>query len=256
VEKERGCPRVVVIPQAIELAVEEGGREDVKEREGDSSIEREEKEEEEEEEGFSIHAYAGVPSDHHVLLLCASLRAVKDPLFLVPAFQEWHASHETHACTHLVIIGAVLDASIEAKVNSLQPECGVRFVLPVSQRDLHVAMRQAAAVVNCSRSEGMCAAVLESMLCGTPVLARDIPGNAALIHADHTGFLFDSPACFLKLVERITDPTQGERVAEVCAAAEEYARQAHSPSAERDAYVELLTQALPTTTNTSTQHTV
>jgi glycosyltransferase involved in cell wall biosynthesis len=237
--KEGSCPRIVVIPQAIELAVEE------------------EKEEEEKEEGaFSIHEYAGVPPNHHVLLLCASLRVVKDPLFLVPAFQQWHASHEARARTHLVIIGAVLDSAIEAKVNALQPECGVHFVLPVAQRSLHAAMRQAAAVVNSSRSEGMCAAVLEGMLCGTPVLARDIPGNAALIDDERTGFLFDSPACFLGLVERITHPAHHEAVASVCAAAMEYARQAHSPRAERDAYVELFSQVLTPSITTSPPSTV
>ena len=48
-------------------------------------------------------------------------------------------------------------------------------------------------VVNSSDSEGQCNALLEAMLAGVPVLARDNPGNSALIEHGVTGWLWHSP---------------------------------------------------------------
>jgi glycosyltransferase involved in cell wall biosynthesis len=45
-------------------------------------------------------------------------------------------------------------------------------------------------------SEGMSLALLEAMSLGAIVIARRIPGNAALISHGTTGFLFSTPAEF------------------------------------------------------------
>ena len=45
-------------------------------------------------------------------------------------------------------------------------------------------------VVNSSRSEGMSQALLEAMTLQVPVLARDIPGNRAIVQDGVTGLLF------------------------------------------------------------------
>ena len=46
-------------------------------------------------------------------------------------------------------------------------------------------MRDAAAVVNTSTSEGQSGALLEAAAVGTPIVARDIPGNRSLLDLIH-----------------------------------------------------------------------
>merc|ERR1711959_708815 len=67
--------------------------------------------------------------------------------------------------------------------------------------ELHAAMLAADAVLNTSISEGMCNSLLEAMLLGTPVIARNNLGNAALISDGVTGLLFDTPAELVKKAE-------------------------------------------------------
>ena len=58
------------------------------------------------------------------------------------------------------------------------------------------AMKEADVVVNTSVSEGMSGAILEAMGIGTPVMARNIPANNALLHKDKVGILFSTPKDF------------------------------------------------------------
>ncbi|MGH0167325.1 UNVERIFIED_CONTAM: hypothetical protein FKN15_004160 [Acipenser sinensis] len=99
-------------------------------------------------------------------------------------------------------------------------------------------MRRSFALVNSSISEGMSAAVLEAMHLGVPVLARNIPGNAAIVIHEDTGLLFSNPQEFIELSKRlIREPSLRERI--VCNA-RAYVREQHSREKERDTYQQLL----------------
>ncbi|KAM5199417.1 glycosyltransferase 1 domain-containing protein 1 isoform 4-T4 [Hipposideros larvatus] len=117
----------------------------------------------------------------HVFLLICGLRQVKDPLYLVDAFAEWHQEEPN---VYMVIIG---------------PEA----------MDLEV-----------------------------PVLARDIPGNAAVVKHEVTGLLFSDPQEFVQLAKRLVSDPALEK--EIVANGRQYVRRYHSWQAERDTYQHLV----------------
>ncbi|KAK7829273.1 hypothetical protein U0070_012744 [Myodes glareolus] len=70
---------------------------------------------------------------------------------------------------------------------------GVRLIREMCQEDLHAVVKSCFALVNSSVSEGMSAAILEAMDLEVPVLARNIPGNSAVVEHGVTGLLFTTP---------------------------------------------------------------
>ncbi|XP_054449915.1 glycosyltransferase 1 domain-containing protein 1 [Pteronotus mesoamericanus] len=178
------------------------------------------------------------PSAHdaHVFLLICGLRQVKDPLYLVDAFSEWHRQ-EPHV--YLAIVGPEVDPVFTREVKArVQSAAGVRLVPEMPQGDLHAALKSCTALVNSSVSEGMSAAILEAMELGVPVLARNIPGNAAVVRHGDTGLLFSDPQEFVQLARRLVrDPTLGR---DLGAHGQAHVRTHHSWQAERDTYQHLV----------------
>uniref|UniRef100_A0A8V0ZFW3 Glycosyltransferase 1 domain containing 1 n=1 Tax=Gallus gallus TaxID=9031 RepID=A0A8V0ZFW3_CHICK len=137
---------------------------------------------------------ADIPADTddlRVFLLICGLRRVKDPLYLVDVFSDWHRKEPS---VHLGIIGPAVDPLLTTEIKEkIKRAPGVHLLQEMPQDDLHAAMRRCFAVVNSSISEGMSAAILEAMDLNIPVLARNIPGNAAIIKHKDTGLLFSDP---------------------------------------------------------------
>ncbi|XP_028336262.1 glycosyltransferase 1 domain-containing protein 1 isoform X3 [Physeter macrocephalus] len=132
----------------------------------------------------------------HVFLLICGLREVKDPLYLVDAFSEWHREEPN---VYMVIVGPEVDPVFTREVKAkVKRTAGVRLIGEMAQEDLHAVVKNCFAVVNSSVSEGMSAAILEAMDLEVPVLARNIPGNAAVVKHGVTGLLFSSPQRPLK----------------------------------------------------------
>ncbi|XP_064337382.1 glycosyltransferase 1 domain-containing protein 1 isoform X9 [Camelus dromedarius] len=197
------------------------------------------------EAALALHLYRGgrllreinQSADHlHVFLLICGLRRVKDPLYLVDAFSEWHQEEPN---VYMVIVGPEVDPvftrEVEAKVKRSP---GVRLVGEMAQEDLHAVVKNSFAVVNSSVSEGMSAAILEAMDLEVPVLARNIPGNAAVVTHEVTGLLFSDPQEFVQLAKRLVSDPALEK--EVVANGRDYVRMYHSWQAERDTYGHLV----------------
>ncbi|CAI9594006.1 unnamed protein product, partial [Staurois parvus] len=95
----------------------------------------------------------------HIFLLICGLRRVKDPLYLVDTFAEWHKREPT---VHLAVIGPMVDPlftnEVKAKLSNLD---GVHLIEEIPQADLQAVIKKSFAVVNSSVSEGMSAAILE-----------------------------------------------------------------------------------------------
>jgi glycosyltransferase involved in cell wall biosynthesis len=167
-----------------------------------------------------------------LLLLPAGLRPVKDVLFAAEAIAAWHGRGSG---VMLRIVGPQLDAeytkAVEQALRALQPARAVAWCGVLPQRELHLAMRAAQAVLNTSHSEGMCNSILEAFAIGTPVLARRNLGNAALVAEGETGVLVDTPE---ELVDRaqllLSDPELRRKLA-----ANAQQRIARDHSAEREA---------------------
>uniref|UniRef100_H9GTY8 Glycosyl transferase family 1 domain-containing protein n=1 Tax=Anolis carolinensis TaxID=28377 RepID=H9GTY8_ANOCA len=173
---------------------------------------------------------AGIPHDGNSLcyfLLICGLRRVKDPLYLADAFAEWHREDPS---VQLIIIGP----AVSFFPSFISRADGVHLLKEIPQEDLHAAVKKCFAVVNSSISEGMSAALLEAMDLNVPVLARNIPGNAAIITHQETGLLYSNPEEFVQLSKSlISDPCLQRKIV---ARAKEYVTKHHSWEHERNAY--------------------
>ncbi|XP_071338441.1 glycosyltransferase 1 domain-containing protein 1 isoform X2 [Trachinotus anak] len=171
-----------------------------------------------------------------VFLLVCGLRRVKDPLYLVKVFSEWHSENPLNV---LVIIGPKIDPVFTVELEAVvKRTAGVFLAQERSQQELHAAMKRCFAVVNSSVSEGMSAAILEAMDLGVPVLARDIPGNAAVVQHEFTGLLYSSPQEFVHQSQRLlSDRELRERVV---SNGKRYVEEHHSLKQERETYQQLV----------------
>ncbi|XP_026572011.1 glycosyltransferase 1 domain-containing protein 1 [Pseudonaja textilis] len=182
---------------------------------------------------------AGIAQDGqslYIFLLICGVRRVKDPLYLLDVFSEWHREDSR---VHLIIVGPAADPTfakeVEEKVNKAD---GVHLLSEVPQEDLHAIMKNSFAVVNSSISEGMSAAILEAMDLNVPVLARDIPGNAAVIVHQTTGLLYSTPQEFVQQAKTLMkDPVLYK---EIVRKAHEYVLKHHSWEKERKVYQNLV----------------
>uniref|UniRef100_UPI003AACAE1C glycosyltransferase 1 domain-containing protein 1 isoform X1 n=1 Tax=Centroberyx gerrardi TaxID=166262 RepID=UPI003AACAE1C len=172
----------------------------------------------------------------HVFLLICGLRRVKDPLYLVEVFSEWHCEDPLNV---LVIIGPKIDPVFTVEVEAVAKRtAGVFLAQERSQQELHAAMKRCFAVVNSSVSEGMSAAILEAMDLGVPVVARDIPGNAAVVQHEVTGLLYSSPQEFVHQSQRLlSDRELRERVVRN---GKLYVEENHGLKQEEETYQRLL----------------
>ncbi|KFO23482.1 Glycosyltransferase 1 domain-containing protein 1 [Fukomys damarensis] len=202
----------------------------------------------------------------HVFLLVCGLRRVKDPLYLVDAFSEWH---QEESSVYMVIVGpevihvvppvlqptlrcsesdtqlwlflqaGMVDPVFTREVRArVQRALGVRLLGEMPQGDLHAALKSCSALVNSSLSEGMSAAILEAMDLEVPVLARNIPGNAAVVTHGVTGLLFADPQEFVHLAKRLVRDPMLEK--ELVANGRDYMNRWHSWEVERDTYQHLV----------------
>ncbi|XP_049722190.1 glycosyltransferase 1 domain-containing protein 1 isoform X2 [Elephas maximus indicus] len=186
---------------------------------------------------FLQHAEINQSADNlHVFLLVCGLRQVKDPLYLVNAFSEWHQEEPN---VYMVIVGPEVDPVFTREVKAkVKRSPGVRLIGHMPREDLHAVVKNCSAVVNSSVSEGMSAAVLEAMDLGVLVLARNIPGNAAVVEHRVTGLLFSDPQEFVQLAKSLLSNPALER--EIVANGREYVRTHHSWQAERATYQSLV----------------
>uniref|UniRef100_A0A6I8RRE0 Glycosyltransferase 1 domain-containing protein 1 n=1 Tax=Xenopus tropicalis TaxID=8364 RepID=A0A6I8RRE0_XENTR len=149
---------------------------------------------------------------------------------------EWH---EKEPNVYLAIIGPMVDPVFTKEVeNKLEEIDGVYLIKEIPQSDLQAVIKRSFALVNSSLSEGMSAAILEAMDLEVPVLARDIPGNSAIIKHEDTGLLFSTPQEFVQLSKRLM--TEPELKRRIVSNAKRYVNSNHSWELERDTYQTLI----------------
>ncbi|XP_030074919.1 glycosyltransferase 1 domain-containing protein 1 [Microcaecilia unicolor] len=172
----------------------------------------------------------------HLFLLICGLRRVKDPLFLVKAFSEWHKKDPQ---VYMIIVGPTIDPVFTEEVHSTVNRIkGVRLIQEIPREDLYAVVQYCCAVINSSISEGMSAALLEAMDLGVPVLARNIPGNAAVVKHEDTGMLFSDPEEFVLLSKRLMSDFELRKT--LVSKAKEYVKNWHSWERERETYRTLI----------------
>jgi glycosyltransferase involved in cell wall biosynthesis len=205
--------KIAVIPQGVALPEEaEEGSKSGEERGfvGESESLRGESESLR-GESESLRGVLGVSANTPVFLLPAGLRPVKDVLWAAAALER-AADPGTQCATRtrsgdshvsqsspepfvgaleplfvVAVMGPSLDASYAAEVRAFADESarsrlGAFRLLPARDRATTLRfMRESAGVLNTSASEGQSGALLEAAACGVAIVARDVPGNRALL---------------------------------------------------------------------------
>jgi len=154
-------------------------------------------------EPYPLRRLHAIPADSFLFLCPASLRPVKGVLELLSLFDPLA---QRRGDFHLACCGPVLDAGYGERVLAAvaeRPWASHLGIIPAAA--MASAMSAADAVVNNSASEGLPNALLEAVALGRPVLARNIPGNAAVIQPGINGLLYDNADEFLPAAESLID---------------------------------------------------
>ncbi|KAK5909993.1 hypothetical protein CesoFtcFv8_003871 [Champsocephalus esox] len=161
-----------------------------------------------------------------VFILVCGLRRVKDPLYLVEVFSEWHYENPLNV---LIIIG---------------PKCTVCLCLfflsnsVVRQKIDPLFTVEVEAVVKRAAGRACQQPFWRPWISGVPVLARDIPGNAAVVQHEFTGLLYSSPQEFVHQSHRLlSDHELRERVVRN---GKLYVEEHHGLNQERETYRRLV----------------
>jgi teichuronic acid biosynthesis glycosyltransferase TuaC len=124
--------------------------------------------------GFA-RSYLGIPMDATVIVSVGALIPRKGHEFLIHSFPEIIAKHPS---ARLYVIG---EGDLRRKLHSVSSSSGAcdRIFFPGAVRNEDLATWYSAADVSClvSSREGYPCVVLESLACGTPVVATRIPGT-------------------------------------------------------------------------------
>lgn len=177
-------------------------------------------------------------AEARVFTIVGGIRPVKNPLFLMKTFSDWRCNTERKNCW-LLFIGANQNDEFFDRFRAELYSCpGIVYIPGLSVENTHTVIRDSFALVNSSDSEGMALAILEAMALSTPVIARNIPGNMAVVEDGQTGFIYDSPGKFIEKAESLLENPQ--LVETVCNNASTYIRQHHSMENEEKAYVALV----------------
>jgi len=183
----------------------------------------------------------GVGDDDALIVLPASIRAPKDPLYPLPVLDRMRAEFPG---LRFLIAGAVRDADYQPEVSrEIARYPWAEFLGPVPRPELLGLMGAADVVLNTSPEEGFANSVLEAMVVGAPLLLRDNAGNRAAVRGA-TGeapaaLFFSTPDDFrLELTRILRDP---QLRAAMGRAARAHASSRFSEERERLAYRDLYT---------------
>ncbi|XP_018431993.1 PREDICTED: glycosyltransferase 1 domain-containing protein 1 isoform X2 [Nanorana parkeri] len=161
---------------------------------------------------------------------CRVMGAVLEEARFAVAF-----THEIKEIAAKHWVDPLFTSEVKAKLRNVE---GVYLVEEIPQGDLQAVIKKCFAVVNSSVSEGMSAAILEAMDLEIPVLARDIPGNSAIVKHEGTGLLFSTPKEFVQLSRRLMKEPDLKR--KIIYNAKQYVCTNHSWELERETYQTLV----------------
>jgi glycosyltransferase involved in cell wall biosynthesis len=154
---------------------------------------------------YALRQIHAIPDDTFLFFCPASIRPVKGVLELLVLFDALAQRREDF---HIACCGPVLDADYGRDfLAAVGERPWASYLGTIPAEAMPAAMRQAEVIVNNSVSEGLPNALLEAIALGRAVLARDIPGNAAIIEQGVNGLLYTDATGFLAAAERlIGDP--------------------------------------------------
>ncbi|MDO6691876.1 glycosyltransferase [Aliiglaciecola sp. 3_MG-2023] len=146
----------------------------------------------------------GIDEDAKVLITVGGLVRRKGFHRVIDCLPELLLSYPN--LVYLIVGGASAEGNIEAElraqVNSLDLEEHVKFLGSLPPNKLSAPLSSADLFVLSTANEGWANVILESMACGTPVIASDVGGNSEVINSDDVGEIVpfdDHPALFTSI---------------------------------------------------------
>jgi glycosyltransferase involved in cell wall biosynthesis len=163
-------------------------------------------------EPFPLRERLALSADSLVLLHPAGIRPVKCNLELLLLCDDLATEQ---AAFSVVFCGPQLDPDYAARFQAaLADRPWARYLGVVPPQAMAAVLLAADVVLNHSQSEGLPNALLEAAVLGRPILARDIPGNAAVVRPDENGLLYRSDDEFRRHARALlADPVLRRRLA-------------------------------------------
>ena len=144
-----------------------------------------------------------------LILLPASIRAIKDVIFAINAMSIVLLSHSSH---YFFIIGSIREEFYYKEVLSFLKEkilvypqlsSKIKILDYILYDDFLAIIKESDLILNTSIAEGMSGSIIEAMALEVPVLVRKIAGNLELVEDEKTGLIFENIEEFTRKYQRI-----------------------------------------------------
>lgn len=153
---------------------------------------------------YSLRDRHALAKDRTLFLCPAGLRPVKGILGLLTMFDRVAAEGTT---LQLAFCGPVLDENYgQSFLSEVAKRPWASYLGVIPQAAMANAMRGADVILNNSQSEGLANTLLEAAAIGIPILARNIPGNAAVVKHDINGLLYNNEEDLARFARQLLDP--------------------------------------------------
>ncbi|MCK4507339.1 MAG: glycosyltransferase family 4 protein [Desulfuromonadales bacterium] len=145
---------------------------------------------------YDLRAVHSLEKQQTLFLCPAGLRPVKGVLELLQMFDQVAMQSSTF---HLAFCGPILDEGYAQCVfDAIEQRPWASYLGSITPGAMANAMRGADVIINNSQTEGLANALLEAATIGLPILARKIPGNAAVVRHDNNGLLYSNKSEFTR----------------------------------------------------------
>ena len=152
---------------------------------------------------YALRKIHGIPPETFLFFCPASLRPVKGVLELIELFDPLARMRQDFI---VAFCGPELDTDYARRFHAaLSERPWARYFGIIPAESMPAAMMEADVILNNSVAEGLPNALLEATVVGRPILARDIPGNAAVVRPGENGLLYGDGSEFLACASRLLD---------------------------------------------------
>ncbi len=183
---------------------------------------------------YELRQIHGLDKQQTLFLCPAGLRPVKGLMELLELFDRM-AMESTDF--HLAFCGPGLDDDYAKRLlAAIESRPWASYLGTIAPEAMADAMRGADVVVNNSHTEGLANALLEAAVLGVPILARDIPGNAAVVRHGINGLLYNDESGFLQHALSLLDKERRRQLSRPDP-------DRYNPEVETDELIRILQQA-------------
>lgn len=163
---------------------------------------------------YDLRETHGLAREYPLFLCPAGLRPVKGLLKLLTMCDRLAITDSPDCPIQLVFCGPLLDADYSRRfLAALEERPWARYIGVIAPQAMANAMRGADVILNNSQAEGLANTLLEAATLGVPILACNIPGNAAVVRHNVNGLLYDNDQEFRQYVRELIDPERRRQLA-------------------------------------------